>query len=262
AFDVLLSRHSGQEDIVVGSPIANRNRTELEDLIGFFVNTLILRIDLSGNPSFRELLTRVRDVALEAYAHQDLPFDKLVEHLPVERSLSHNPVFQVMFALQNAPSEKLRLPRLELCPFPVASTRSMFDVTVFMWESADGLMLRCQYNTDLFEASTIERIVERFQVLLEGIVADPGRPISALPLLPDSERKQLLEGWNDTAADYSRGQCVHQLIEAQVRLTPDAVAVQCGEQTLSYRELNARANQLAHYLQSRGVGPEVVVGIC
>ena len=262
AFDVLLCRHSGQEDIVVGSPIANRNRSELEDLIGFFANTLVLRTDLSGNPNFRELLARVRETALDAYAHQDLPFEKLVEHLPVERSLSHNPVFQVMFALQNAPSEKMRLPGLNLSTFPVANVRSMFDLTLFMWESPNGLALRLQYNTDLFDAATIERMAERFQVLLEGIVADPGRPISELPLLTDSERKQLLEQWNDTDAKYPSEDCIHHLIEAQAKRTPEAIAVQFGDETLSYAELSARSTQLAHYLQSRGVGPEVLVGIC
>jgi amino acid adenylation domain-containing protein len=261
AFNVLLSRHSNQEDILVGSPIANRNRSELEGLIGFFVNTLVLRTDLSGNPSFRELLKRVREVALDAYAHQDLPFDKLVEHLPVERSLSHNPVFQVMFALQNAPSEKLRMPGLSLSGFPVTSIRSMFDLTLFMWESADGLALRLQYNTDLFDSSTISRIIERLEVLLEGILSDPGRPISELPLLTKTERKQLLEEWNDTGSEYSRNESIHHLIESQAQHTPDSVAIEFVNQMLSYAQLNSRANQLAHYLQKCGVSVESRVGL-
>ena len=262
AFQTLLSRYSGQEDIIVGSPIAGRNRSELESLIGFFVNTLVLRTDLSGNPSFRDLLKRVRQVALGAYEHQALPFEKLVEELQPERSLSYNPLFQVMFALQNAPQAKGQLLGLKKAPVELESGTAKFDLTLSMVESADGLRGEFEYSTDLFDAATIERMVGHFQTLLEGIVANPNQPIATLPLLTETERHQLLVEWNKTQMDYPQGKCIHQLFEEQVERTPDAIAVVFQDQKLTYRELNGRANQLAHYLQTLGVGPEVLVGIC
>ncbi|NDJ21055.1 amino acid adenylation domain-containing protein [Nostoc sp. B(2019)] len=261
AFQTLLWRYTGSEDIVIGSPIANRNRAEIEGLIGFFVNTLVLRTNLAGNPSFEELLKRVREVALGAYAHQDLPFELLVEELQPQRDLSHTPLFQVMFVLQNAPMSALELPGLTLSPLESNSDSAKLDLTLYMTETVDGLIGSLEYNTDLFEESSIQRMVAHLQTLLAGVVANPQQRLSELPLLKESERHQLLVEWNDTEIEYPQ-QCIHQLFEAQVEKTPNAVAVVFENQQLTYSELNAKANQLAHYLQSLGVKPEVLVGIC
>ena len=262
AFDTLLYRYTGQEDILVGSPIANRNRSEIEGLIGFFVNTLVLRTDLSGNPSFSELLLRVREMAMEAYIHQDLPIEMLVEALHPERNLSHTPLFQVAFVLQNAPRSEVELTGLTVSPLKVETASAKFDLTLGMENTATGLVGVWEYNTDLYDASTIERIAGHLITLLEAIVANPSQRISSLPMLSEVEQQQLLVEWNNTQADYPQNKCIHQLFEEQVQLTPDAVAVVFEEQQLTYRELNARANQLAHYLQSLGVKPDVLVGIC
>ncbi|MBA3712218.1 MAG: amino acid adenylation domain-containing protein [Pyrinomonadaceae bacterium] len=261
AFQTLLLRYTNQEDIVVGSPIAGRTRAETEELIGFFINTLVLRTDLSGNPTFRELLRRVREVALGSYAHQDVPFDKLVEELQPERSLSHTPLSQVSFALQNAPRQALELAGLTLSRMDIDIGTAKFDLFLSVVEEAEGLRAIVEYNTDLFDASTITRMLEHFGVLLEGIIADPDQRLSELPLLTAAERHQLLFEWNDTAAEYPREKTLHELFEAQVERIPDAVALVYEDEQLTYRELNRRANQLAHYLQARGVGPEVLVGI-
>ena len=261
AFVTLLYRYSGQEDIVVGSPIAGRTRVEIEDLIGFFVNTLVLRTDLSGNPSFRELLGRVRETALAANAHQDLPFEKLVEELQPERDLSMSPLFQVMFTLQNAPGEVLELPGLTLSPLEMDNETAKFDLTLSMIEGEGGLRGSIEYNTDLFEEATIERMLGHYETLLEGIVADPEQQLSHLPLLTEGERHQLLVEWNDTRRDYPKDKPIHQLFEAQVERTPEAVAVVFDDQELTYRELNDRANRLAHHLRRLGVGSETLVGI-
>ncbi|WP_442949188.1 amino acid adenylation domain-containing protein [Nostoc sp.] len=261
AFQTLLWRYTGQEDIVVGSPIANRNRAEIEGLIGFFVNTLVLRTNLASNPTFGELLTRVREVALGAYTHQDLPFEKLVDELQPQRSLSYTPLFQVMFALQNAPMSALELPGLSLNLLASESGSTKFDLTLLMTETAQGLIGSLEYNTDLFESSTISRMAEHLQTLVSGIVANPQQRLSELPLLTQAE-KALLVKWNDTSLEYPQHQCIHQLFEAQVERTSDTVAVVFDDQQLTYCELNARANQLAHYLQKLGVEPEVLVGIC
>jgi amino acid adenylation domain-containing protein/thioester reductase-like protein len=262
AFQTLLYRYTAQEDIIVGSPIAGRNRPEIEGLIGFFVNLLPLRTNLSGRPSFRELLQRVRDVALGAVAHQDIPFEKLVEKLQLERSLSHAPVFQVGFALQNVPLPALEYPGLRLTPFEFESGTAKLDLTLQLSEGPAGLSGRVDYSTELFDAATIARMTEHFQTLLEGIVANPSQRLSALPLLTETERHQVLVEWNNTQADYPKDSCVHELFEAQVARTPDAVALVFEDEQLTYRELNARANQVAHGLQRLGVGPEVRVGIC
>lgn len=261
AFQTLLWRYTGQEDIVVGSPIANRNRVEIEGLIGFFVNTLVLRTNLASNPTFGELLTRVREVALGAYAHQDLPFEKLVDELQPQRSLSYTPLFQVMFTLQNAPMSALELPGLSLSLLASESGSTKFDLTLLMTETAQGLVGSLEYNTNLFESSTISRMAEHLQTLVSGIVANPQQCLSELPMLTQAE-KALLVKWNDTSLEYPQHQCIHQLFEAQVERTPDTVAVVFDDQQLTYYELNARANQLAHYLQKLGVRPEVLVGIC
>ncbi|MBW4477607.1 MAG: amino acid adenylation domain-containing protein [Tolypothrix brevis GSE-NOS-MK-07-07A] len=262
SFQILLWRYTGQQDIVVGSPIANRNRAEIEGLIGFFVNTLVLRTSLVGNPRFEELLKRVREVALGAYAHQDLPFELLVEQMQPQRSLSHAPLFQVMFVLQNAPMSGLELPGLTLTQLESDSGSAQFDLTLYMTETESGLVGSFEYNTDLFAQSSIQRMVGHLQTLLEAIVANPQRRLSDLPLLTEFEQYQLLRDWNDTEIEYPQDQCIHELFEAQVDKTPDAVAVVFENQQLSYRELNQRANQLAHYLQKLGVKPEVLVGIC
>jgi amino acid adenylation domain-containing protein len=262
AFNILLSRYSGQSDIIVGSPIANRNHSEIESLIGFFVNTLVLRTNLEGNPSFVELLSRVRQVALDAYAHQDLPIERLVEELQPERSLSYSPLFQVMFALQNASIEELGMPGLSITSLQLENVTSKFDLSLSMEETAQQLRGAWEYNIDLFDVATITRMTGHFQTLLEGIVGNPEQEIFELPLLTSTERYQLLEEWNNTQTEYSQHKCIHQLFQDQVELTPDAVAIVFEDQQLTYRELNARANKLAHYLRTLGVGSEVLVGLC
>ncbi|WP_375511201.1 amino acid adenylation domain-containing protein [uncultured Nostoc sp.] len=262
AFQTLLHRYTRQDDIVVGSPIANRNSVETEELIGFFINTLVLRTDISGNPSFRELLARVRQVTLEAYAHQDLPFEKLVKELQPERNLSQTPLFQVMFVLQNTPIEEFKLPDVEFSTMAVYTNTAKFDLTFGMSETETGLTGLLEYSTDLFDACTIHRMVEHFQTLLEGIVANPDRHISKLPLLTATEQHQLLLKWNQTQVNYPKDQCIHQLFEAQVEKNPDAIALVFEDKQLTYRELNQRANKLARYLQKLGVGTEMLVGIC
>ncbi len=262
AFKVLLYRYTGQEDILVGSPVANRNRTETEGLIGVFVNTVVMRTLLDGNLSFRELLGRVREVVLGADAHQDLPFEKLVEELQPDRNTSHSPLFQVMFVLQNAPVESLVFSGLTLEPIILDKGTAEYDLTLDISETREGIHCRVEYNTDLFDDTTIFRMMGHFQTLLEGIVMDCEQRISQLPLLTQMERYQLLGEWNDTQAEYPRNLCIHQLFEAQVEKTPDAVAVVFDNEQLTYRELNQRANQLARYLQQLGVQPDVLVGIC
>jgi amino acid adenylation domain-containing protein len=261
AFGVLLSRYTRQDDIVVGTPVAGRDRVELEKLIGFFINTLVLRIDLSGNPSFRDLLGRVKETALGAYAHQDLPFEKLVEELHPERDLSRNPLFQVSFQL---------LPELDASDEADVPTRSaeleqgtaMFDLGLDVWESATGLKGSIEYSTELFHKATIERMADHYRNLLESIVADPERRVSELELLSADERRQILSEWNQTPFEYPRTLCLHQLFEQQVERTPDNVAVVFEQERLTYTDLNRRANQLAHYLKKLGVGPDQIIGIC
>ncbi len=261
AFNVLLSRHTGQEDIAVGSPIANRVRPETEDLIGFFANTLVLRTDLSGEPSFRRLLSRVHAVALEAYAHQDIPFEKLVEELQPARNMSRHPLFQVAFTLQNTPLPALEIGDLKLSTVDMDTGTAKFDLTLIVEETECGLTTSLEYDTGLFEEQTVARMLDHFQTLLEGIVADPGRRISELPLVGATERDQLLHKWNDGRSAYQQDACVHQLFETQAERTPDAIALVLEDEQLSYKELNRRANQLAHHLRKRGVGPERLVAI-
>ncbi len=255
-FQTLLYRYTSQEDIIVGSPIANRHHAELKQLVGCFVNTLVLRSNLEGNPTFTELLGRVRKVAIEAYTHQDLPFEKLVEALQPNRDLSHNPLFQVMFVLQNPPSDDIwRTEELE-------TGTAKFDIQLSMIDSEQGLTGTLEYNFDLFKADTITRMVGHFQTLLEGIVSNSHQRISELPILTSAERQTLLVDWNKTEVDYAQAACIHHLFEAQVEKTPNAVAIGFENQQLTYRELNNRANQLAHHLQNLGVKPDTLVGIC
>jgi natural product biosynthesis luciferase-like monooxygenase protein/amino acid adenylation domain-containing protein len=262
AFQVLLSRWSGQTDVVVGTPIAGRTHRETEGLIGFFVNMLALRTDLSGHPSCRELLGQVRETALGAYAHQDLPFEKLVEELQPVRDLSRQPIFQVLLAFQNVPQETLELPGLKLSRSGGEQVTAKFDLSLYVQETDQGLRGHFEYATDLFDGSTIERLAGHFERLLEGIVADPDSTISALPLVGEAERHRLLSEWNATAADYPRQKCLHELFAAQAGRTPDAIAVVFEDLQLSYGELDRRANQLGHHLRGVGIGVESVIGLC
>jgi amino acid adenylation domain-containing protein len=262
AFLALLSRLSGQDDILIGTPIAGRNRAETEDLVGFFVNTLVVRGDLSGNPTFRDFLGRVRERCLEAYAHQDLPFEKLVEELHPERDLAHPPLFQVMFAFENYPIAFPRVGGLELENVEFETQVSNFDLTLDMALQEKGLAASMEFNTDLFDRQTVRRWLENFEVLLEGIAADPGRRISELPILTPAERERLLVTWNATSAEFPAGSGVHSLFEAQVQRNPSAAAVELDGQTLTYGELDRHANRLARRLRDLGVGPDVPVGIC
>ncbi|MBP1689123.1 MAG: amino acid adenylation enzyme/thioester reductase family protein [Deltaproteobacteria bacterium] len=261
-FALLLARYSGQQDLVIGSPVANRNRAEIEGLVGFFVNTLVLRADLSGDPSVSEFLGRMRDGCLDAYAHQDMPLERLVDELRPERDASRNPVFQVIFALQNTPQGGLELPGLKLRPVALEHGSAQVDLTLMMKDTPSGLVGSIVYATDLFDESSILRMTVHLRVLLEGMVAAPERSIADLPLLPGEERERLVMDWNGTAREYPREAGIHELFEEQVRCTPEAVAVEYGQSQLSYRELNERANRLAGYLRRHGVGPEVMVGLC
>jgi len=262
AFNLLLSKYTRQQDIVVGSPIASRTRQEIEPLIGFFVNTLALRTDLSGNPTFRELLARVRETTLGAYDHQGLPFEKIVEELKPERSLSYSPLFQVAFALQSASTKTMQLEGIDIQPVEINSGVEKFDLTISAEETSEGLRLLWSYNTDIYNQDTIERMAGHYQALLEQIVKHPDKPISEYELLTSEERQQLLVDWNATATDCPRDQCILQLFETQVAHSPDAVAVVYQDQSLSYADLNARANRLAHYLIEQGVGPDTLVALC
>jgi len=260
-FQTLLFRYTGQGDLSVGSGIANRNRPEIEGLIGFFVNTLVLRTDLSDDPSFRELLGRVRQVALEAYAHQDLPFEKLVEELKPERDLSYNPLFQVNFGLQSDRTPETQVAGLTLRRREIDTGTAMFDMHFFLEETRDGLVGWIEYATDLFDDSTIARMVGHYRTLLEEAVADPESRLSAIPMLRPEERQRLLIDWNPIAALGDEPECLHRLFEARVERSPEAIAVVFEDERVSYAELNRRANRLARYLQKRGVGPEVMVGL-
>ena len=271
AFAVLLGRYSGQQDVAVGTPIANRTRKETEGLIGFFVNTLVMRLDLGGDPRFVDLLKRTREMALQAYAHQELPFEKLVEHLNPERSLSHTPLFQVMFNLTSAPIEGLSLPGLAVQPLDSGTVEenegaregiSRFDLMLSVQETPAGLVSGFEYNTDLFDSKTIRRMLSHYVRLLEAIVAAPLSRLSHLEMLDAVELRQQLEEWNATACPYPRDSFIHELFEAQARLSPDRIALVFEAHALTYAELDARANQLAHYLIGRGVGPGTCVALC
>ncbi|MDQ3804120.1 MAG: amino acid adenylation domain-containing protein, partial [Acidobacteriota bacterium] len=262
AFQVLLSRYTGQQDVAVGSPIAGRTSVETEGLIGFFANTLVMRTDLSGDVSFRELLGRVREVSLGAYAHQHMPFEKLVEELQPGRSLSHSPLFQVAFALQNAAQEVRDLPGLVLENVGNDSEASKFDLTLALTKEAEGLRGSVEYKTDLFDADTIRRFISHYRVLLEGAAANPDRAISRLPLLTAEERGLALGLAGAPPAEFAPEGCIQHLFEAQAVRRPDAVALVFENERLTYAELNARANRLARHLQSLGVRPGALVGVC
>jgi amino acid adenylation domain-containing protein len=259
AFQTLLHRYAGQDVIVVGTPIAGRNRQELEGLIGFFINTLVMRADFREDLSFRRLLAEVKETALGAYAHQEFPFDKLVEELHPQRDLSHMPIIQTMFALQNTPDEAIELPGLTLRPVSVDGGTAQFDLSLNVWEREAALTGHLAYRTDLFDAATIKRMLAHFQTLLEGIVNQPDQRVSALPLLSADERRQLLHGWNPSDSPSQKSLGLHQLFEAQAGRTASATALVFEGESISYGELNRRANRLAHHLRALGVGPEVCV---
>ena len=263
AFMTLLHRYTGQDDILVGTPISGRTRSETEDLIGLFLNLVILRAQFSQEETFQSLLQQVRQRALGAYGHQDLPFEQLVAELAPERDLSRTPLFQVMFVLFSTDAASQASDAAALAQ--LATGTSKFDLTLAVSETEAGLRGMIEYRTDLFEADTIRRLCGHYGILLEAISRDPEQIVSALPILADAERQQLLVEWNDTAvaqAEPKNDLCLPQMIAEQARKNPDQVALIFEEQQLSYGELNQRANQLAQHLQSLGVGPEVLVGLC
>src|SRR2546430_1561973 len=260
AFQVLLQRYSRAEDIVIGTPVAARNPGELAPLIGLILNMAALRCDLSGNPTFIELLRRSRNTTLDAFSNGDLPFEVLTQHLKFERDPSRNPVFQVV--LQVLASATPRIGDLDISSFHFDLKFAQFDLSLHLYEDAGGYQGRFEYCSDLFEAQTIRRLCGHFGNLLEAIAREPDQSISTLLLLADAERQQLLVDWNQTAVDYPSNSCIHEIFETQARCTPDAVALETEGQRLTYGELNARANHIARYLARHGVGPEVMVAIC
>ena len=261
AFNVLLYRYTGQQDIMVGCPVSGRNRLEVETLIGLFINTLVLRTNLSGDLTFRDLLAQVREVVIGALTHQELPFQKLIEELQPERDPSRTPLFQVLFQLRNVPARVVETGDLRLEEFEFDSGTARFDLSLDLVEEPEGLLCVADYNTDLFDGATISRLLEHFRQLLDEIVTDPERRIGQLPMLTKAERHQLLVEWNQTEADYPRDKCIHELFEAQAEKEPAATALVFGTERWTYHELNRRANQVAHYLRSLGVGPDIPVGI-
>ncbi|MFB2919272.1 MULTISPECIES: amino acid adenylation domain-containing protein, partial [Aerosakkonema] len=263
AFKVLLYRYTNQPDIVVGSPSANRQNPQIQGTIGFFVNNLVLRTDLSGNPTFLQLLQQVKKIVLEAYEHQDLPLDKIVEALHSERNLSYSPLFQIVFALEHETASNIILQDLTInTSEPGVNQTAKLDLSLSLHKTEQGLIGGFEYSTDLFNATTITRMIEHWQTLLGGIIANPQQRLSDLPILTAIEQHKLLVEWNQTQQDYPNNLCIHQLFEAQAEQTPDAIAVIFKDEQLTYRELNTKANQLAHYLQALGVKPETLVGIC
>jgi amino acid adenylation domain-containing protein len=261
AFQILLSRYTGQDDIVVGTPVANRQRAEVERLIGFFVNTLALRSKVRGEQTFVELLAQVKETCLEAYAHQDLPFEKLVEELQPERNLSHSPLFQVMLTMRSDQRRPLRLRGLDATPLSLDQSTAKFDWLLYTFVNESGLQTALEYNSDLFDRTTATRVLAHYEQLLQGVVANPAQLISELPLITSQERQQLLVDWNATQTHFPRHQSLAQLFEAQVEKTPDAPALRFEGEQLTYRQLNARANRLARYLREQEVGPEERVGV-
>ncbi|MFD9482606.1 amino acid adenylation domain-containing protein [Streptomyces sp. NPDC059991] len=261
-YALALHQYTGQSDIAVGTPVAGRNRLEAEGLIGFFANTLVMRTDLSGDPSFPELLARVKESALQAYDHQDVPFEAVVDALNLERSLSHSPVFQTMFVLQEAQSEReVRLGALDVSLIEFDFDITKFDLTLDLRETPDGLVGAVEYTTALYESATVRRFIAHYTRLLAAVAEEPGARISRLSALDEAERHQVLTGWNDTRHPFSDESCLHELFEAAVARHPERTAVVFGADELSYAELNARANRVAHALRRHGVGPDTVVGL-
>ncbi|MBD2816465.1 AMP-binding protein, partial [Xenorhabdus sp. Flor] len=262
AWSIVLARLSGQDDIVIGTPVANRPYHGLEHLIGFFVNTLALRVTPRDSANVTDLLTQVRERALAAYAHQDLPFEQVVEALQPERSLSYSPIFQVMLALNNTPAQTLVLPGLQFIPIEQARHHAHFDLTLSLTENDSGLIGDLEYASDLFDHATVERMVDYLKRVLAAMATDATQNIATLPILSESEQQQLLVDFNATQADFPQDALIHQLFETQAAQHPDAIAVLFEEQTISYGELNIRANRLAHCLITLGVRPDDRVAIC
>ncbi|HEV2736827.1 MAG TPA: condensation domain-containing protein, partial [Longimicrobiaceae bacterium] len=263
-WQALLGRYAAQEDVVVGTSVAGRTRTETEGLIGFFVNTLALRADLSGDPTWRELLRQVRETSLGAFDRQDLPFERLVDELGVERSLLHNPLFQVAFELAHpgGDDERLRLGEVELEPFGGGQSAAKFDLELSVVDGEGPLTGALVYLAALFDAETIARMAGHLEVVLESMAAGPGLRLSEVSLLRRAERAQVVEEWNATERDFPRGSTLHKLLAGRAALTPTAPAAVSGDTTLSWAELEARSASLAAVLRARGVGPEVCVGVC
>lgn len=261
AFKVLLYRYTGQDDIIIGSPIANRHRKETEGLIGFFVNTLVLRSHLSGNLTFKNLLQQIRETILEAYDHQDVPFEKLVEELQPERDLSYSPLFQVKFRLENSAPDAIKLPSLTLSPLQQTYSTAKLDLSLDLYHTPSGIVGAFEYNKDLFAPETIRRMIGHYCTLLESITQNPDADLWELSLLTFAEQEQILFEWNQTKTLYAQDLCFHQIFEKQVQKTPSNIALVFEEQQLTYDVLNRRSNQLAHYLQKLGVKPEIKVGI-
>ncbi|MCD0252382.1 AMP-binding protein, partial [Xanthomonas campestris pv. campestris] len=267
AWSLLLSRLSGQAEVVVGVPVANRQRTEVEGLIGFFVNTLALRLPVDAAWTTDALLAHTREVVLSGFAHQDMPFEQVVEALQPTRSLSYSPVFQTMLVLQNTPPAQAALEGLTLSSLPLESRTAQFDLTLVLQEDQDGICGLLNYASDLFDAATMQRWIGHLEVLLDAMVASPQKAVGALPLLRPAQRRELLEGFNATEAAYPTQALAHELFEAQVARTPDALAVEahpaCAVVTRwTYAELDARANRLAYALRAEGVGPDARVALC
>ncbi len=262
AFQILLARYAGKEDIAIGSPIAGRSRKEVENLIGFFVNTLVLRTQVARNLTIQQLMRRVRETALGAYSHQDIPFEQLIDALKVVRQPGANPLVQVMFTLQNTPQEAVAAQSLKVLPLDVTSGTAKFDLTLSIAETNDGLVGGLQYSTDLFDEVTIKRMLSHYERILEEMVFNPQQRVGELRMLSAAEEQQVVVAWNDTEREYAREACIHELFAEQAARRPEAIAVIAEGEQVSYGELNQRANQLAWRLQELGVGPEVVVGIC
>jgi natural product biosynthesis luciferase-like monooxygenase protein/amino acid adenylation domain-containing protein len=261
-FQSLLYRYTGQEDIVIGTPVANRPQTEIQGLIGYFLNTVVLRGDCTGTPTFRQLLKRVRTTSLEAFRNQDLPVEKLIDALQLERNQSHSPLFQVFFVLQNVPTPDVAIPGLSIRPFEIDNGTAKFDLSVSLFESEDGLTGWLEYATDLFDAERMERLSEHYRTLLEAAVANPDLPMSQLSLLTPGERRLMLEEWNQTEVEYRASKCVHEIVEEQAALFPDRIAVEFDGREMTYSELDRRTTLLASHLQSLGVGPDSLVCLC
>jgi amino acid adenylation domain-containing protein len=262
ALKTLLYRYTGQEDILIGTPIAGRNRREIENLIGLFVNTLVLRTDLSGNPDFNTLLIRVQETALDAYHYQDMPFEKLVEEINPARDMSHTPLYQVMFQLDNAPLPAWHFSGLQLIPLQIDSGMSQVDLSMTCWEAGGLLKGTLEYSTDLFHPSTINRMILHYKILLDDIIAHPDKKLRWLSILTPTEKRQVLDEWNDTKAVYPFNDSIAHLFEIQVEKAPHAIAVIHNNDKITYEQLNSQANQLAHFLKKRQVGPETLVGLC
>ena len=261
AYQTLLCRYSGEEDIAVGTPVAGRNQREFEELIGCFVNMLVLRGSLSGQPTFRQMLKRTREMTLSAYAHQDVPFEKIVEALQADRDLSRSPLFQVVLAMHNLPIQQMSLPGLQLGWETLETDAAKFDLMMSFMEGQERLQGSVQYSSDLFNRSRIERMITHFERILTVVAEDPDLPLAQVQFLDEAERRQTVIERNATGREIP-SRCIHELFEQQAESLPANVAIECCGEQLSYSELNGRSNQLANFLKTLGAGPEMPIGIC